>query len=376
MRIAIYTEYFYPHIGGQEVKYYTLAKELASKGHIVDIYTTYDMSRHMELIDGINIYRIIPYRDSFNGERKLSNIFIYALLTSISNFWTKKYDFLVVNQMPMSHLFLDYHRKFNVSYCLLDFIEYWRKPFMGVYYIKLIKNYDGFIALNKWVLRFLIGIMKNVGVKKNLILLPPPIDTSKLTSNFNEKDPFSLLYVGRLVPHKNVELLLYTLRLLTKIDRRFILNIVGRGPMEAKLRSIALMLGINRNVRFWGYLDEDTLVKLYKKSGIYLIPSKREGYSISTLEAMACKMPVITCNYENNYTQVIVNESGSGMVTRPDPYELAKSVLKLVTNKDLLYRLGNNACTFAKKHDVKRIAKKFEYWLKDMLEGSDRVNIL
>jgi len=68
--------------------------------------------------------------------------------------------------------------------------------------------------------------------------------------------------------------------------------IIGDGPERAPLEALAAMLKLN--VRFVGTVDETSLYSSLKSSRAFILPSTREGFSITTLEALACGVPVIT----------------------------------------------------------------------------------
>jgi|AntDeeMetagen681_2_1112603.scaffolds.fasta_scaffold02740_4 glycosyltransferase involved in cell wall biosynthesis len=76
-------------------------------------------------------------------------------------------------------------------------------------------------------------------------------------------------------------------------DIRFI--IAGSGPMEDKLRSGAVEMGVEDLVTFTGYLPErEHVYSLLHQSDVFLNPSFFEGFCVAAVEAMACKLPVIS----------------------------------------------------------------------------------
>ncbi len=99
-----------------------------------------------------------------------------------------------------------------------------------------------------------------------------------------------LVYVGSLYPHKNVKRAIEALRYLPS----YALNIVGvRTVFQQPLRRYAEELGVSEQVRWLGYVADQDLIALLKKSWALLQPSLSEGFGLTGIEAMAAGVPVI-----------------------------------------------------------------------------------
>ena len=99
-----------------------------------------------------------------------------------------------------------------------------------------------------------------------------------------------LLFVGRLVPYKGLDVLL---RALAKSPPGIPLLIVGDGPLRAQLKALAERLAVD--VRFLGHVADSDLPALYAGASLTLLPSvtRQECFGISLLESMACGTPVV-----------------------------------------------------------------------------------
>ncbi len=102
------------------------------------------------------------------------------------------------------------------------------------------------------------------------------------------KEKFIVLFVGRLVSEKGIELLLESAK---SWEKEISLKIIGSGPLEAKVKEAVLQLS---NVDFIGGIDSDKLPIYYSASDLLIVPSiSEEGFGRVILESLACGTPVI-----------------------------------------------------------------------------------
>jgi glycosyltransferase involved in cell wall biosynthesis len=103
-----------------------------------------------------------------------------------------------------------------------------------------------------------------------------------------------LLYIGNLLPHKNLQRLLWAFALIAA-DVPQILVIAGRTDprYHPKLAAEAKALGVTEKVRFLDYVPAEDLPALYAGADVFVLPSLYEGFGLPILEAMACGTPVI-----------------------------------------------------------------------------------
>ena len=109
--------------------------------------------------------------------------------------------------------------------------------------------------------------------------------------------------------------------------------IVGNGPEKDNLEKLVVKLGLNSNVQFIDFIENDSgLYSLIKSSKVFVLPSTREGFGIVAIEAAACGIPVVTIDHPENATKTLAKKL-SGIVCKLDDIELAKSIKKLIKNK-------------------------------------------
>ena len=108
-----------------------------------------------------------------------------------------------------------------------------------------------------------------------------------------------VLYVGNIKPHKNLVRLIEAfdaLRHLPGFDDVKLLIIGDEISRLPALRRAVHSHKLHKDVRFLGYLKDDSLAILYRLASVFVFPSQYEGFGLPPLEAMACGAPVVTSN--------------------------------------------------------------------------------
>lgn len=148
-------------------------------------------------------------------------------------------------------------------------------------------------------------------------VVPNGVDPEFFHPNGGNPSGSYLLFVGRLVPYKGVDVLI---RALALQPLPLPLVIAGEGPCRAELEDLARRLGVN--VRFLGRVHDDALPPLYRGACATVLPSvgRQEAFGICLLESMACGTPVVASDLPG------VDEIAlqGGLLARPgDPASLA-----------------------------------------------------
>ncbi len=148
-----------------------------------------------------------------------------------------------------------------------------------------------------------------------------------------------ILFVGRLVPYKGVDVLL---RALDGLDATTLL--VGDGPLRAALEAQADALGLSR-VRFLGAVPDEEVASLYHAADIFTLPSvtRAEAFGVVQLEAMACGVPVVSTRLPSGVPWVNQHEQ-TGLVVPPgDATALHEALATLLRDPALRNALGRSA---------------------------------
>jgi L-malate glycosyltransferase len=143
--------------------------------------------------------------------------------------------------------------------------------------------------------------------------------------------------VGRLVPVKNhVTLLRAAARVASQVPQ-LTLALVGDGPLDGELKTLADQLGIADRVSFLGYRDD--VPNLLNAMDILVLPSLREGMPNAVLEAMACGLPVIASNVGG--ASEILRDGENGLLICPtDVEQLSHHLYQLALSPERCRAMG------------------------------------
>jgi glycogen synthase len=180
---------------------------------------------------------------------------------------------------------------------------------------------------------------------------------------FEEKNEISrdreLIFAGRLVSDKGVDILIEALALLEKQDFRPILTIVGDGPEESTLRDLVRSRDLENHVIFTGKKNAPELASLLLRHRIMLIPSRwAEPFGIVALEGIACGCVVV--GSDRGGLPEAIGPCGL-LFPNGDSKRLAKLIESLLKNTSLLKSFSDSSIrkNHLKVHTPSQIAKKY-----------------
>jgi glycosyltransferase involved in cell wall biosynthesis len=188
--------------------------------------------------------------------------------------------------------------------------------------------------------------------KKPVLLLPNWVDLRNfyLYTSLKPKEK-NILFAGRLVSSKGVEILLRAFSQLRNRYKETKLIICGMGPDENNFKKVAVQIGEER-IEFKGVLPNEDLLKLMKETLIFVLPTlTTEGHPRVLIEAMGSGMACIATNVAGN-NDVIVNEETGLLIPKNDVGSLQNAIERLLINTDLCHELGQNAMIGAKQFDL------------------------
>jgi len=184
----------------------------------------------------------------------------------------------------------------------------------------------------------------------NVYHIPNSIDIDSLSTKSDRRYKKQIIFAGRLSSEKGVDVLSDLAKILPS-DINLI--ILGSGPKENLIKNIK-----KSNVSYFGYLPKNETISLIRGSDILIQPSKIEGVSSTILEAMACKVPVITTNVGGN--KEIIEHNKTGILIEPNnSKKLLDEILNLFINSKIKNELINSAYIDVQKYDWKYVGKLY-----------------
>lgn len=161
------------------------------------------------------------------------------------------------------------------------------------------------------------------------VAAPPPI-------------PARLLYVGRLVRKKGVDLLIEACAMLAGTFPSLSLTIVGDGEERAALEAMASRRGLAGRTTFTGRRDRRDVFDLMSEAGSVVVPSRIEPFGLVALEAAHMERPVVASGVDGLPEVVLDGQTGL-LVPPEDAPGLARAIAALVEDPGLARRLGRQA---------------------------------
>lgn len=182
--------------------------------------------------------------------------------------------------------------------------------------------------------------LERVGVDgRKVLTLPMGVDLrGRFTPDDSERDPFHILFVGRLVEKKGLRVLLDALPEILQRYPLARLTVAGFGPERDALRRQAEALGIGQAVDFIGAVPQARLPALYRRAAVFVAPfvksanGDREGLGLVTIEAIACGCPVVVSALPAVADILDADEDGEMLFRPGDHRALATAVNNVLGN--------------------------------------------
>ncbi len=215
------------------------------------------------------------------------------------------------------------------------------------------------VAVSDALREFLVNETK---VPKDRIdVIPNGIDPEDYCSDgvLNRSDQVPVIgSVGRLEPIRGFEFFIKAARTVMNAGHAAEFVIVGSGRDEKRLREFVSAMGIGE--RFTFAVESADYRDRIRSMDVVVICPLKEGFGMTTLEAMACGKPVIASAVGGIYSMIKDGETGL-LVPPKDPDDIAEKIMSLLLDPDRARQLGDNARASAKEHfTMEVVAEKME----------------
>lgn len=379
LKILIVYDCIYPEsLGGVEHRNYQLAKYLGDRHY--DITLAGWTKNNQSSLQNVSILPLNFRSSLYNQEGKRTALISLKFAFSLFFLPWQKYDLILTDNIPYIHLFPLLLLTFiNRKKVIITWHEYWAK-----YWQKYIKN-------QSWIIFFILEILavqlgqKVIAVsqftanrlskyrinKSPIIIVYNGVNLKQIISvtKHLKKSDFSLVYVGRLIKEKRVDLLIQAMAKLPPNLHHVTLKIIGEGKERNNLENLVNQLNLGDQISFTGGLNDINQVwQQLAIAKIAIQPSEREGFGMFPLEAMAVGTPVIYCNSLESAVSEIVRDGIEGIAVNSNAEDLALAIANLLNNDEQWQRLSKNAEIRSKNFDWEKITDKMESIFKEILD--------
>lgn len=197
---------------------------------------------------------------------------------------------------------------------------------------------DKIVTISEWTKRSLVNVGK---IQEGRIqIIYPGVETNEGQREKVKGKRFTVVTVARLAKEKEIDLLLKAWSMARVENAQLV--VVGDGPERSYLESLARNLGVQRSVKFVGFVPTAEKMRLLANADLFVFPSawELEGFGMTTIEAMAAGVPVITTGY-GPQAEIITNGKNGWFFTPHSADDLASKIIAAHTRTDLK-KIGDN----------------------------------
>lgn len=330
MKIAVVIDTWLPYLGGGQINAWEISKRIAKKGIVVDIITRDNGPAGQKNLKNLKVIKLGSQAKPFDTISRL----VY-LVRSFFYLYSHDYDLihahaylpgivarLIMVTKGIPAIFTVHGTSLGTK--LLSPFQRLIEKFILTQIL-----YSAQITVSRDFLNF-----KNIN--KQIFYIPNGASVADFdrVKSAKFKDP-TLIFVGRLHPQKNLFNLIRAVKKVLEDFPNIKLQIVGSGPQKLNLAKEVKNLKLAKSINFATEVTGASLVKLYKSSHLFILPSIYEGQPLTLLEAWAAKLPAITtktgdCKY------LVKNGINGYLIEDPqDPDEIAKIIKKALAAKNL-----------------------------------------
>ena len=345
-----------PAAGGAEVLTHEVMKRLAKKNHYeMTLFTAqFPNCLETENVDGITIIR--------SGNRYT----VYYKAISYYKKYKDKYD-LIIDEINIKPFLTPKFVKGKPIIALIHevagealFYQQLHFPINYIVYHYFIKKW---LSYYKHILTVTVSSSSKKDLEelnfKNILVVSEGLSIKPLSQLPRKETNPTIVFLGRLKKYKRPDHALHAFSLLKNQFPDARMWIIGDGPMRRELEKIKV-----RDVTLYGYVKDELKYQLLSKAHVVLLPSVNEGWGLVVNEANSMGTPVVAYDVPGLRDSVRNGETGL-LVKENSPECLARSVIFLLKNHDILSKLSINALAYSRQFNWDNTGDRFDQIIKD-----------
>jgi glycosyltransferase involved in cell wall biosynthesis len=351
MRIAIFTDTYFPDINGVSSTLIHFTNHLESQGIVYKVFAPASrsgeyISEHIRRFKSFSLFLYPECRFALPNVRSLKSELedfapdIIHIATPFNMglcglYLSKKLNLPIVGSY---HTNFDHYLKYyNLSFLsssLWKYMKWFHKPLKKIF----VPSYET------------IGQLKRRGFR-NTVLCPAGVDCTLYRPDYDQHSArkkyglsrkFTLSFVGRLAPEKDLHTLMAIAHAIpAELTGQIDWLIIGDGPLRAELEEQA-----PANMKFTGYLTGSDLAEAYSVSDLFVFPSPTETFGMVVLEALASGTPAVAAN--SGGVKNIIKTGKTGFTCEPgNVAAFTEAIVHLLKNDRLRIKFQAEARMYA-----------------------------
>jgi glycosyltransferase involved in cell wall biosynthesis len=371
----LFFNYEYPPLGGgaANATAYILAEYAKIPNLEIDLVTSsIDNQYHLEKIgDSVQIHKLPIGKNSSNLHfQSQKDLLVYSWKAyQFSKKLIKKNNYDLTHSffsVPCGFLSLLLKYKYNLPYIVSlrgSDVPGYSDRFGVVYFI--------LTPIIKYIWKNSDAVISNSDGLKDLALKTRPnqeveviyngIDIENFKPDQNKKMPDKFIITpgaSRVTKRKGLDFLIRAVAQLLPKYPNILLRIMGDGDEKENLIMLIKELKLENNVQFLGRIPREKTAAYYQEANMFVLPSFNEGMSNAMLEALATGLPIIAT--ETGGTKELVTENKNGfLIAMGDSNDLAGKIEKLIMDKVLCEKMGQESRQRAEKMSWQAVARQY-----------------
>lgn len=232
-------------------------------------------------------------------------------------------------------------------------------------YNSLLRSCDGIVAISKFVKNTIIERIKLDENKIKVIYNGVVCPENNNICDGKFQLPIRLLYIGRLIEKKGVQILIKAMDFLSNKDEYF-LDIVGDGPYRQILQQLSDSMNLKKNICFHG--NQRNVLDYFYQADIFIHPAIwEEGFGITIIEAMSCGKICIASN-RGAIPEIITDNENGFLVEGNDPIAMAEKIeyVSMILSDENRKNLQENALNRARDFSINILVNELHNYMIDL----------